>query len=164
MIAGETNEGFPSEMKEKKNVANQQHFAVSSASPVDVKQYNYALIYSIVALSMHEFLGIRSDFSPPTHPSVALSPSLFLFLLFHIFKCQLYLCGLPAVRSFDVFSFSVSGFCLCESGSSSVSVLLGVSFLCQSKPEIKEVRAPVPITLYLFHAQVFFTAVDPSTD
>lgn len=32
-----------------------------SAAPVDVKRYNYALIYRIVALSMHKLLGIQRD-------------------------------------------------------------------------------------------------------
>lgn len=32
---------------------------------MDVKPYNYALIYGIVALSMHEFLSIREKMSPP---------------------------------------------------------------------------------------------------
>lgn len=70
MIAVETNEGFPSEIKEReKNISNQPHFVFSFAPPVDVKQYNYALIYCIVALSMLEFLGIqREDFSPSPPP------------------------------------------------------------------------------------------------
>lgn len=68
MIAVETNEGFPFEIKEGK-MALTSHFAISFASPVDVKQYNYALIFCIVALSMHELLGIqREDFSPSTPP------------------------------------------------------------------------------------------------
>lgn len=86
VIAAETDEGFPSEIQERKNVSKQPCSAISGASLVDVKQYNYALIYCIVPLSMH---GIqREDFSP------SLTLSLSLSLLFQIFKCQLYLCGL----------------------------------------------------------------------
>lgn len=36
-----------------------------SATAVDVKTYNYALIYGIVALSMHEFLSVREKMSLP---------------------------------------------------------------------------------------------------
>ena len=64
-------EGFLLKLKggKKKNGSNQPRFAISFASPVDVKQYNYALIYCIVTLSMLEFLGIqREDFSPFTPP------------------------------------------------------------------------------------------------
>lgn len=60
---------FLLKLKREKNGSKQPRFAISFASPVDVKQYNYALIYCIVALSMHEFLGIqRDDFSPSTPP------------------------------------------------------------------------------------------------
>lgn len=146
MIARETNKGFPSEIKERKKGSNQPRFAITFASPVDVKQYNYALIYCIVALSMHEFLGIqREDFSPSTPPlSLSLTLSLSLFLLFHIFKCQLYLCGLPGLWSFDVFSSSVSGFCVCEWELIS-KCSFRCFFLCSSKSKIKEVILLLPI-------------------
>lgn len=95
-----------------------------------VKRYNYALIYCIVALSMHELLGIqREDFSP-------LSLSSSLFLPFHIFKCQLYLCGLLAPSSFDVFSSCVSAACEWELISKRS---FRCFFLLSSKSEIKEV-------------------------
>lgn len=45
--------------------------AISDAPPVDVTEYNYALIYRIVLLSMREFLSVgvalprRASHSPP---------------------------------------------------------------------------------------------------
>lgn len=51
---------------------------------------------------------------PPLPLCLSFTLSLSLFLLFQIFKCQLYLCGLSAVWRFDVFSFSVFGFCVCK--------------------------------------------------
>ncbi|MEQ2273785.1 hypothetical protein XENORESO_008921 [Xenotaenia resolanae] len=79
-IAAVTCKGFPCEITHaNKNRLNPPHFVMSSASAVDVKQYNYALIYCIVALSMHEFHGIqREDSLPPLPLLVSLSPSLFL--------------------------------------------------------------------------------------
>lgn len=52
---------------------------------------------------------------------------------------------------------------VCASGSSSVSVLLGVSFLCSSKSNIKEVRVPLPFMLHLFLAPIFLYSC-PSFD
>lgn len=49
-IAGETNGGFLQQ-------SLSSHHSLS-ATAVDVKPYNYALIYGIVALSMHEFLSV----------------------------------------------------------------------------------------------------------
>lgn len=70
---------------------------------------------------------------PPLPLCLSHTLSLSLFLLFHIFKCQLYLCGLPAVWSFDVFSFSVSGFCMCEWELISNCSFRCFFFLCSSK-------------------------------
>lgn len=90
MIAVETNEGFPSEIKETATGSNQARFAISS--PVDVKRYNYAFICCIVAPSMHEVLGIqREDLAPrsPTASPSTLTLSLSLFFLVRMFKCQI---------------------------------------------------------------------------
>lgn len=86
---------------------------------------------------------------PPPPPPLSLTLSLSLFLLFHIFKCQLYLCGLPALWSFDVFSSSVSGFSVCE-----WELISKCSFRCfflrSSKSKRKEVIVLLPFVLYLF--------------
>lgn len=80
MIAVEQMKDFLLKLKREKNGSNQLRSAISFASPVDVKRYNYALIYCIVTLSMHELLGIQRDFSPPLplslpHPlSFSVSP------------------------------------------------------------------------------------------
>ena len=92
---------------EMKNCSNQPLFAISFASPVDVKQYNYALIYCIVALSMHELLGTRrEDFSPSTPPTVSLSPSPFLCFSSFIYLNVSYVC----VGCCGVLMYSVLGF------------------------------------------------------
>lgn len=87
-----------------------------SAPPVDVKQYNYALIYCIVDLSMHELLSLQREdphiTPPPPPPHLPVTLSLSPFLIFRIFKCQLCLCGLSALGSFDVFGSSVSVLCV----------------------------------------------------
>ena len=119
------------------------------------------IMHSFIVLLLCQCLNslvYREKISLPSLPlCLSLTLSRSLFLLFHIFKCQLYLCGLPTLWSFDVFSSGVSGFlsvcvCVCVfvSGSSSLSVLLGVSFLCSSKSKIKEVRVALPLTLDLF--------------
>lgn len=91
---------------------------------------------------------------PPLPLCLSRTLSLSLLLLFHIFKCQLYLCGLPTLWSFDVFSSSVS-VCECVSGSSSVSVLIGVSSLLIKDKSSPPPLHPISISLY----RVFFTAV-----
>lgn len=94
VIAVETNEGFPFEMKDGRGgcgvgsffwgggpvAKHQPLFAVSFATAVDVKQYNYALIYGIVALSMHEFLSIREKMSLTLTPSLLLCFSSLVYL------------------------------------------------------------------------------------
>lgn len=90
MSAVETNEGFP--WKEKKKVTKQPHFAIPFTSPVDVEQYNYALIYGIVALSMRESPSIqKEDFSSSTSPPT-LSPSPFLSFSSFIYLNVNYIC------------------------------------------------------------------------
>ncbi len=147
MIAVETNEGFPSEIKEGKNGSNQPRFAISFASPVDVKRYNYALIYCIVVLSMHEFLGIqREDFSPSI-PPISLSPSLFLCFSF-IYLNVNYIC--VGCRHCGVVMYSVLVFlvsvCVCEWELIS-KCSFRCFFLCS---KIKEVMVLLPFMLYLF--------------
>ncbi len=92
MIALKQMKDFLLKLKREKKGSYQPRSAISFASPVDVKQYNYALIYCIVALSMHEFFGIqREDFLPPS-PSVSLSPSLFLCFCSFIYLNVNYIC------------------------------------------------------------------------
>lgn len=133
------------ELNRNKNGSNQPRFAISFSSPLDAEQYNYVLIYCIVALSMCEPLGIqREDFIPSTPPCPSVTLSLSPCLHFHIFKCQLCLCGLPLLQSFDVFRFSV-----CE-----WELIIKCPFRCffirSSKFKIKEVKLPLLLTLDLF--------------
>lgn len=84
---------------------------------------------------------------PPPLLCLSLTLSLSLFLLFHIFKCQLYLCGL---WSFDVFSSSVSGFCVCE-----WELITKCSFRCfffftHQNQRSEKSRYPLLYMLYLF--------------
>lgn len=79
------------------------------------------IMHSFIVLLLCQCLNslvYREKISLPSLPlCLSLTLSRSLFLLFHIFKCQLYLCGLPALWSFDVFSSGVSGFlcvCVCE--------------------------------------------------
>lgn len=109
------------------------------------------IMHSFIVLLLCQCLNslvYREKISLPSLPlCLSLTLSRSLFLLFHIFKCQLYLCGLPALWSFDVFSSGVSGFlcvCVCEWELITKCFLLGVSFLCSSKSKIKEVRVPLP--------------------
>lgn len=84
----------------RRNRSNQRRFATSFASLVDVKRYDYALIYCIVALSMYELLGIQRGFPPSAAPSLSLNFASFIYLNVH-YNC---------VWSFDAFSFRVSLF------------------------------------------------------
>ena len=83
------------------------------------------IMHSFIVLLLCQCLNslvYREKISLPSLPlCLSLTLSRSLFLLFHIFKCQLYLCGLPTLWSFDVFSSGVSGFlslcvcvCVCE--------------------------------------------------
>ena len=106
----------------------------------------HSFIVLLFCQCMNSLVYREKIFLPPP-PSVSLSLSLFLF--FHIFKCQLYLCGLPALWSFDVFSSSVSGLC------ARVWELISKCsfrcfFLCSSKSKIKEVKVALPLLLEPF--------------
>lgn len=80
-------------------LTSQALHAISDALPVDVTEYNYALIYHIVLLSKLEFLSVpREGCSPPsvplTHPLPLFSP------LWHMqMSISVYLRGPPAAGS-----------------------------------------------------------------
>lgn len=114
MIAVETNKGFPSDSKEREEIALSSHALPSLL--LHQWMSSSIIMHSFIVLlfcqCMNSLVYREKMYLPPLFLCLSLSPSPSLFLLFHIFKCQLYLCGLPALRSFDVFSSSVSGFCV----------------------------------------------------
>lgn len=72
------------------------------------------IMHSFIVLLLCQCMNslvYREKISLPPPLPLYLSLTLSLFLLFHIFKCQLYLCWR---WSFDVFSSSVTGLCACE--------------------------------------------------
>lgn len=110
MECDERQEGVlkPSQMRQMKDflpksamLTSQALHAISDAPPVDVTEYNYALIYHIVLLSKLEFLSVpREGCSPPplpvplTHPLPLFSP------LWHMqMSISVYLRGPPAAGS-----------------------------------------------------------------
>lgn len=105
------------------------------------------IMHSFIVLLLCQCMNslvYREKISLPPLPlclSLSLTISLPLFLLFHIFKCQLYLCWR---WSFDVFS---TGFCEWELIS---KCSLRCFFLRSSKSKIKEITVPLPLVPYRF--------------
>lgn len=156
MIAPKTNEGFPPEIKERKEIALTSH-ALPSLSLRQCMSSSI-IMHSFIVLLLCQCLNssvYREKMPlPPLAHCLSLTLSLSLFLRFHIFKCQLYLCGLPTRWSFDVFSSSVSGLSACEWELIS-KCSFRCFFLCSSKLEIKEVKVPLPLVQYLYLSRHF---------
>lgn len=79
MIALETNEGFPSEIKERGgDGSNQPHTAISFASPVDVKSIiMHSFIVLLLCQCMNSLVYREKISLPPLSPSHPLSFSVF---------------------------------------------------------------------------------------
>lgn len=161
MIAWEINEGFPSEIKggEKKALTSHALPSLLLHQWMSSSIIMHSFIVLLLCQCMNSLVYREKISLPPLPLCLSLTLSLSLFLLFHIFKCQLYLCGLPALWSFDVFSSSVSAFCVCEWELIS-KCSFRCFFLCSSKSKTKGVTVLLPLhTISISPSRFFFTVV-----
>lgn len=141
MIAAETNEGFPSEIKGRK-----MSLTIHALPSLLLHQWMSSCIirHSFIVLLLCQCtnsLVYREKIYLPPPASISLSPSLFLCFSSFIYLNVNYIC--VGYLHLGVLMYSVLVFLVCVSGSWSVSVLFGVFLFCSWKSKLKDVKVPV---------------------